>query len=95
MLAVFKGGLNNVPRRSVLASDEFDDDIGIGAGEGLRRVDKTKVARVHGALLCPVSRRDGNDLDFPSGATRERILLLGQCPDDTDSNGAEAGQRYP
>ena len=75
-----KRGLDRLLGDTTLAADQLDEDVDPGiAGELYRVGDEAEAGEVGAAVLAPVARRHGHDLDRPADGFGEgyvRIALV-------------------
>ena len=78
---------------ALLAADQLDEDVDPGiAGELYRVGDEAEAGDVGAAVLAPVARRHGHDLDRPAGGFGEGRASLGEKSQDPASDCAETGE---
>ena len=93
MLAGTECCLHRLLGDALLAADQLDEDVDLGiAGELDRIGDEAKAGNVDVAILVPIERGDGHDLDRPPNALAKVGAALGKEPQDPASDRAEPGE---
>ena len=78
---------------ALLAADQLDEDVDPGiAGELYRVGDEAEAGDVGAAVLAPVARGHGHDLDRPADGFGEGWAALGEKSQDPASDCAETGE---
>src|SRR5262249_60916523 len=71
---------------ALLAADQLDEGVDLWiAGERNRIGDEAKAGSVYVAVLVPIERRNGHDLDRPPDAFAKIGAALGEEPQDPAS----------
>ena len=93
MLPGTEGGLDRVLGDALLAADQLDEGVDLGIAGELNRIgDEAKTGNVDIAVLVPIERGDGHDLDRPPDALAKVGAALGKEPQDPASDRAEPGE---
>jgi hypothetical protein len=93
MLAGAECGLDRVLRGALLAADQLDEDVDLGIAGKLHWIgNETEAGNVGAAVLAPVARRHGHDLDGPADAFTKSGASLGEKSQDTASDRTETGE---
>ena len=93
MLAGAERRLDRVLGGALLAADQLDENVDVGIAGELDRVgDEAEAGDVGVAVLAPVARRHGHDLDRPADALGKGWATLGEKSQDPASDRAETGE---
>ena len=77
--------------RAIRSTDQLDDSVDIRAGRERTHVVDPLIAReVDATILAPVPSGNGDDLDWPAGATGDQIAIDLQQANDAGAHRAEA-----